>query len=207
MTTKGLLSALSLALLICGSAVATAADKRFPDWPCQQVKVPELSIAAMWPNPIPENVTASANRYPDTADLVVKLAARRTSLEQAQKLIDSFVTGAPGEKKEKALVLFSVLFDKVSAERFQVMNGLERAYRKQKDFAQKIRADTDKLHQLQDTQGDEARIQELVRDIEWETRIFEDRRKTMTYACEVPQQMDQRLFALARVLQQAGGLS
>ncbi len=37
--------------------------------------------------------------------------------------------------------------------------------------------------------------------IEWETRLFEDRRKTTTFACEVPIEIEQRLFALSRAIQ------
>jgi hypothetical protein len=36
----------------------------------------------------------------------------------------------------------------------------------------------------------------------WETRIFEDRRKVVKFVCEVPTMIDQRLFALGRVIQQ-----
>ncbi len=79
------------------------------------------------------------------------------------------------------------------------MNGLERAYRKQKEFAETIRGDTDKLRDLQDKAGsDRAQIEDLARRIEWETRIFEDRRKVTTFACEVPIEIEQRLFALSR---------
>ena len=37
--------------------------------------------------------------------------------------------------------------------------------------------------------------------IDWDTRIFEERRKTISYACEVPVLIEQRLFALARAIQ------
>ena len=36
-----------------------------------------------------------------------------------------------------------------------------------------------------------------------ETRIFEDRRKTIRFVCEVPVLIEQRLFALGRTIQQA----
>ena len=36
-------------LLLPGMALA--ADPRFPDWPCNQVKVPEISVAAVWAGP------------------------------------------------------------------------------------------------------------------------------------------------------------
>ena len=40
------------ALILLGSAAAAfAADPRYPDWPCNQIKVPELSVAAIWTGP------------------------------------------------------------------------------------------------------------------------------------------------------------
>ncbi len=117
------------------------------------------------------------------------------------------MTGTPEERRKKASLLFMGLFDALNAQRFQVMTGIERAYRKQKDFAVKIRADTEKLHELQDANADSSKIAEQVTQVQWETRIFEDRRKTLTFACEVPVEIDQRVFALARSIQKAGGIS
>ena len=47
-----------------------------------------------------------------------------------------------------------------------------------------------------------AKIEELGNQLNWETRIFEDRRRVMKFVCEVPTAIDQRLFALAREIQQ-----
>ena len=178
-----------------------------PDWPCQQVKVPELSVAAIWPEPLPEKTADAASEVPGLDDLVAKLSARKTPMEEAERDIAAFVTGTPEERRKKASLLFMGLFDALNAQRFQVMTGIERAYRKQKDFAVKIRADTEKLHELQDANADSGKIAEQVTQVQWETRIFEDRRKTLTFACEVPVEIDQRVFALARSIQKAGGIS
>jgi hypothetical protein len=199
--------ALTFLLLALGAAPAAARDNRDPDWPCMQVKVPELSVAAIWPEPLPEKTAASASEVPGLSDIVAKLAARKTPMEEAEKDIAAFVTGSPEERKKKADLMFRGLFDALNAQRFQVMNGIERAYRKQKDYAEKIRTTTEQLRALQDANGDGAQIKEMVDQIQWETRIFDDRRKTLTYACEVPVEIDQRIFALARAIQKAGGIS
>ena len=49
---------------------------------------------------------------------------------------------------------------------------------------------------------DQAKIDELGNQLVWETRIFEDRRRVIKFVCEVPTAIDQRLFALGRVIQQ-----
>ncbi len=64
----------------------------------------------------------------------------------------------------------------------------------------------EKIGRLQDSPTpDQPQIEELGRQIEWGRRIFEDRRKTMSYACEVPVEIEQRLFALSRAIQSALG--
>jgi len=180
----------------CGSAL----DKRYPDWPCRQLKVPELSAAAVWPEAMSVGANGEAVT-PELSELVSRLAARRTPAEEAEKLIAGYVTGTPAEKMAKAKALFVQLLDALNAQRSSVMNGLERSYRKQKQLAEIIRANTIKLRELQDAGGtDEAKLQELGRDIEWDTRIFEDRRKTTSFACEVPAEIEQRLFLLTKLI-------
>jgi hypothetical protein len=59
------------------------------------------------------------------------------------------------------------------------------------------------LRELQDKpDADQSEIKNLASEIEWSTRIFEDRRKTIRYVCEVPSALEQRVFALARTIQQ-----
>jgi hypothetical protein len=84
------------------------------------------------------------------------------------------------------------------------MNGIERLYRQQKTFADQIRAEVAELRRRQDI-PDHApgKLQELTDKVGWDTRIFEERRKTISYACEVPVLIEQRLFALARTIEQS----
>ena len=83
------------------------------------------------------------------------------------------------------------------------MNGLERVTRKQREAADRIRADTLELQALQSaTPRDETKVDALSNQLIWETRIFEDRRKVVRFVCEVPTTIDQRLFALGRIIQQ-----
>ena len=201
------ISAAAFFVLVQAGVPAAAMDNRYPDWPCQQLKVPELSVAAIWPEPIPEQSAKPASQLPGLNDMVAQLAARKTPMEEAEKQISSFITGTPEERKEKADLLFIGLFDALNAQRFQVMNGLERAYRRQKDLAEKVRSDMEKLRGLQDADGDSPQLKELVGQVQWETRVFDDRRQTLKYACEVPVEIDQRIFALARAIQKAGGIS
>jgi hypothetical protein len=180
-----------------------AADPRYPDWPCTQAKVPEVSLAAVWAGP---SLDDAQNKWKDDAKvsaLVPKLAARRTPLDEAEKAIKEFLAGSSAEKLTTGKRLFAGLFDTLNAQRASVMGGLERVTRKQREAAEKVRADTLALQALQDTSPpDQAKIDELGNQLVWETRIFEDRRRVIKFVCEVPTAIDQRLFALGRVIQQ-----
>ena len=180
-----------------------AADPRFPDWPCAQAKVPEVSLAAVWSGPSLDEATSNWKENAKVSALVPRLAARRTPLDQAEKTIVEFLSESAAEKTERGKLLFAGLFEKLNAERSAVMSGLERITRKQREAADKVRGDTQVLHALQDAPGkDQAKIDELSNQIVWETRIFEDRRRVIRFVCEVPTAIDQRLFALGRVIQQ-----
>jgi len=194
----------AIAAAIASLGTAFAADPRFPDWPCNQVKVPEISVAAVWAGPSIDDV---GNAWEDDAtikDLVARLAARRTPLDDAQKAISDVITGTESERQKKAKLIFAGLFKTLNHERSEVMQGIERYFRKQREFSDQIRSTILQLRELQDRPDpDQNRIDELTNRVEWNTRIFEERRKTMNFVCEVPVLIEQRLFALARAIQQS----
>jgi hypothetical protein len=196
--------AMAVAIELALRGMALAADPRFPDWPCNQVKVPEISVAAVWAGPSIDDV---GNAWEDDAairELVARLAARRTPLDDAQKAISDLVTGAEAERQKKAKLIFAGLFKTLNHERSEVMQGIERYFRKQKEFSDQIRSRILQLRELQNRPDpDQSRIDELTNRVEWDTRIFEERRKTMNFVCEVPVLIEQRLFALSRSIQQS----
>jgi DNA polymerase III alpha subunit len=194
--------AIGVLLAMASAETCFAADPRYPDWPCAQAKVPEISLAAVWAGPPLDDVADKWKQDAKIGALVEKLAARRTPLEEAQKAITEFLAGS-ADKTTAGKVLFAGLFDALNAQRASVMNGLERVTRKQREAAEKIRADTIALQALQSASPpDQTQIDALSNQLEWETRIFEDRRHVVQFVCEVPTTIDQRLFALGRTIQQ-----
>ena len=195
------LAAMAIALL--SGAAARAADPRYPDWPCTQAKVPEISLSAVWAGPALDDVQ---NKWKDDAKvsaLVAKLSARKTPLDEAEKSVKEFLAASASDKSANAKLLYAGLFDTINAQRSQVMNGLERVSRKQREAADKIREETLALQALQGaTPRDETKVEALSNDLIWKTRIVEDRHKVVRFVCEVPTTIDQRLFALGRVIQQ-----
>ena len=84
------------------------------------------------------------------------------------------------------------------------MDGIERFSRRERTDAAQIRTEAAELRTEQSAATpDQAKIEDLTNRLTWDTRIFQDQRKTINYVCEVPQIIERRLFALGRAIQQA----
>ena len=192
----------AVALVACLAQPAFALDPRYPDWPCQQLKVPGISVASVWTGPSIEGIDKAEPSDPRQPEIVARLAARRTPMEDARKLIAEFVAGTSDEKQQKAKLLFAALYSRLNAQRDEVMSGIERFSRKQKAMAGDIREQTQKMRELQDRpNADPAQSDSVANQLAWQTRIFEDRRKSTSYVCDVPVLIEKRLFDLANAIQ------
>ena len=182
---------------------AIAMDARHPDWPCPQVVVPKLSVAAFWTGPSIDDVGDNWMKDQTVHDLVLRFAGRRTSLAEAEKEAAEFIVGTQAERQQRAKLLFAGLFATLGRERDDVMAGIERFSQRQQQLREKISAEMTDLRAQQDAAGQEsATADKLSEQIAWETRIFDERRNTISYVCEVPSTIERRLFALARAIQQ-----
>jgi hypothetical protein len=196
-------TAFVLLTVVAFPRLGLAADPRYPDWPCAQAKVPEISLAAVWAGPPLGDAEQTWKDDPKVSALVEKVSPRKLPLEDAQKAITDFLSAPGTDKMAAGKLLFAGLFEQLNAERSSVMNGLERVTRKQRQAAEKVRDDTIALQALQDaTPPDQSKVDQLTNQLVWETRIFEDRRRVVKFVCEVPTTIDQRLFALGRTIQQ-----
>lgn len=199
-------------VLFASAALSAAAVAAYtppgsnPDWPCQQILVSHLSPAQSWTGPSIQGLDASSD--PEVDELAEKLAQRRLSIDDAKAQIDAFAASAGADKQKKLTLLFAGLFDRLDGERAEVIEGLIRFGHRQKEAADQIRAESEKLHEEQDKSmsPEEANdpnspVSNAAKQLQWDMRIFQDRHKTLSYVCEVPVTIEQRLFALAREIQ------
>jgi hypothetical protein len=204
LSARGFSCCVAVAMAACWTQPAFALDPRYPDWPCQQLKVPGIALASVWSGPPIEIGDAAKPTDEKQSELVSRLAARRTAMEDARKLIADYVVGTSAEKQEKAKTLFAALYSTLNAQRDEVMNGIERFSRKQKAAADDIREEAQKLREIQDKpNADQAQTEDLASRLAWQTRIFEDRRKSTSYVCEVPVLIEKRLFDLGKAIEGA----
>jgi hypothetical protein len=76
--------AFGLFALVASAQICSAADPRYPDWPCAQAKVPEISLAAVWAGPSLDDADQKWKSDPKISALVEKVAARKLPRKQRQ---------------------------------------------------------------------------------------------------------------------------
>ena len=183
---------------------AAALPQRGADWPCVQARVPSLSVGAAWTGPAIDDVAGAWRQDPEIEGLVERIAMRRTPVDEAERAVTDFLAKAEAAKPDRARLLVAGLFDTLDRERSEVISGLERLTRRQRDFAGTIEADAAKLRELQgQADADQKALADLTMRVEWGTRIFEERRRSVRFACEVPVQIEQRFFLLTRAAQRS----
>ena len=191
------------ALLIPGQSLAAANTD--PDWPCVQRKVPELSVAQVWTAGELAPGAGDWKKDDALARLVATISARKTPLEDAQKQIEDYAAGlAPAQAKEKLEQMFQGVFDTLNGERKQVIAGIARYAGKQRDMAADVRksaSEVDRLRRQPDV--DQAELAKRSDQLAWETRIFQERVHSLTFVCEVPTIIEQRLYSLSKIIAQA----
>lgn len=194
-----------MATLAAGLALAAgtaAAQPTDPDWPCVQRKVPHLSIGMMWTGPIPEDMDAWRDD-PGLAELVPRLAARRTPVEEAEALIAGIEAGPDAGRAERVAAAFAGAFRQIDRDRARIVEGITRFEQKQKALSERIDAREDEIADLEaETAPDDYdgldRLDELRDALAWDVRIYQERQRSLTYVCESPVILEKRAFALGR---------
>ncbi len=198
-----------LAVLLLSATAASAQPRPDSDWPCVQRKVETLSPGQFWTGP---DIAAAGDwgSDNDAAALAQKIASRRTDLSQVDPLLDDYAAklGTDKDAKDKALTrVYAGVFEVINGERGKVMSGIARYSQGQRRMAERIRDEADKISQVKDAPSN-ADATELPKDqsetetkFAWDRRIFQERSQSLTYVCEVPQLLEQRLGEIARKIQ------
>ena len=192
---------LVLAMALAAGA-AHAEGGTDPEWPCIQRKQPHLSLGQMWTGPEPDQAARDLAATPAIAALADRLEQRRLPLDQAEAEIATFAKGADNQQ---LTALMLAIFDRVESHRAALIGGIARYGHKQVDLAQRIQERRDRMEALQKPENpDFDAIDAEEEKLDWDSRIFQDRQKSLTYVCETPVILEQRVFALARSI--AAGL-
>lgn len=194
-----LFSAMLLALLP-GSAKAAFGSSK--DWPCIQREIPEISAGMVWTGDPVDPEDRSWSKMPEVAEAVQQVISRRKTIDEALDVIDSFSANLKEKRTEALRALFVGALEKINAERRKIMGGIKRYARRQAALADQIRKkslDEAKLNRQKPLTGaEEQRLAQLAEEIEWDTRIYEEREQSLKYVCETPVLLEKRLFQIGR---------
>ena len=182
------------------AAPAFAAGPPDPDWPCVQRRQPQLSIAQVWGGPVPDAAALALAETPEVQELAQVIALRRTPMAEAEARDRR---PSPTSHDAEALVaLFAATFDHINRARDRVMAGITRYAHKQEALEARIeelRHEFAALEAAEDKDFD--RMDAVEKELDWSTRIFQDRQQSLTYVCETPVILEQRAFALGRAVE------
>lgn len=195
-------SMITASVIALGAPRALSADASSADWPCVQRKVAKLTSAQMWDGAPVDDLTKWRDNE-EITKLIVVLASRRVSLEQATAAIARFAAAQPQERRDEALkLLFAGLLSTINSDRAGVMSGIERFQQRQKARAAEIERQGTAIQELKERAvNDEKARAELAAAEDrynWDVRVFSERQQSLPLACEVPVLIEQRLFALGR---------
>lgn len=190
--------------IACGAALFAAfpAHAVEPEWPCIQRKVLTLTAAQMWDGPDVEALTG----WQDDAEmgrLIKLLVSRATSMEKAGETLAQWARAQPGSSRdEKLKMLFAGVLRTINDDRAVVLTGIERFQHRQRELAERIQVQGAALGALRARAAlDEKARAELTAAedrYKWDTRFFAERQESLPLACEIPVQIEQRAFDLAR---------
>lgn len=189
-----------------GQSAAPAPADPNSEWPCEQPQRPELSMAAMWSGPQPGDDQTDWRQVPAIAALVSEIAPRRTPQDEAVASIRRFAAGYQGDERTRVLTeLFAGLFETLNAERNAIVRGIKRFYRRQDALAHRIEDGWKALGEIDPNTTDPKLVEQrtgLQQQVDWDSRIFDDRQRLLHVVCDQPQVLEQRVFALSRAIQE-----
>jgi hypothetical protein len=201
---RSLLFALSLATVATiGAAARSAPPGEDPDWPCQAPLVPKLAAATYWNGPIDPKADWHADH--EIVELVARLAPRRVATEEGLQAIAGFAKTLSADRPHRLALLFLGLLDETDRERAALIEELKEIGRRQRELADLATRLADQLNAIPvgATGENAARRVDLQQRHDFTTRNFDEIQHTIRYACDTPVELDARLGAWARALQQA----
>lgn len=191
--------------ITCGAVLFAGPPARgedMPEWPCIQRKVLTLTAAQMWEGPEVEGLTG----WQDDAEmsrLIKGLVSRANPMEKVTESLEQWAKAQPdAARDEKLKLLFAGVLKTINDDRAVVMAGIERFQRRQRQLSERIQEQGAALGALRARAASDEKAKAELTAAEdrykWDTRFFAERQDAMPYACEIPVQIEQRAFDLAR---------
>ena len=187
-----------LVLIAMLAASPVAAFQPTPDWPCIQPMQPHLSLGQVWTGPVPDDAVMALADSPEVRAVAQRITQRRMPMAEAEAEIAAFAKDADAARLTALMQASLVLID---SHRGKLMAGISRYGHAQVALAAQVEQRREKMATLEAAvPPDFDAIDAEEKALDWDSRIFTDRQQSLTYVCETPVILEQRLFALGRAI-------
>ncbi|MCP3661721.1 MAG: hypothetical protein GY696_04375 [Gammaproteobacteria bacterium] len=172
-----------------------------PDWPCEQILVPEVPAAVIWSGPAITGLDGAWQKVDRVSMLVRRITSSRYDQNAAEQEITEFASRQESQQKDLMLtLLFAGVLEELNRDRSMMLSGIKRYSRGQAIRAERLGKNLDEIARLEDdlSPDSRARLDVLWKQMEFKQRIFDEREEFIHYLCLQPVAVEQRLGFLAR---------
>ena len=188
-----------VAAVLIGTALPAAAFQPTADWPCIQGRQSQLTLGQMWTGPAPDAASAELAKSSDIAAVADRIVQRRMKIEDAEAEIATF---AQTHDAAALTALMEASFERINKLRGQLIEGISRYGHKQVALAARVEERRERMATLEAAaKPDFDAIDAEEKALDWDQRVFTERQQSLTYVCETPVILEQRLFALGRAIE------
>ncbi len=176
-------------------------------WPCDQVYNPKLNLSAIWQGPSIEKPLKDWWKNDDVIEYVNILSEPTLNEEDGTALIEEFakkytyfgILKKP-DQKEKLVFLFAGLYQKAKDRRSRQYKGIVKFVDRQESLRKAIGESSKLIRKYRKNKTDKKSKKYLDANsqLEWNTRVFDQRTRLTEYVCEEPVLNTQRLGYQAR---------
>lgn len=174
------------------------------DWPCVQRKVETLTAAQMWDGPPVEDIKGWRDDKA-IAELVPFVISRRIEMDEVEKAIEKYAKSLPEADRDRKLTqLFAGALHETNLVRGTVVKGIETFQKRQRGRSHRLEEQGKELAALHDRaakdKGLSDELAKLQNHYDWNARVFAERQANIPVACEIPVDIEQRAFSIARAI-------
>ena len=187
--------------------VSFTADSAPPEkppkkWPCDQVYNPKLNLSSIWQGPSIDKAIKDWWKDDTVIEYVNQLADPVLEEEKGIELIEEFAKKhtyfgiiKKGDRDEKMTFLFAGLYQKAKDRRSRQYVGIIKFVERQESLRKAIGSASKQIRKLrkEKVNQEDKRYVDASSQLEWNTRVFDQRTKLTEYICEEPVFNTQRL--------------
>ena len=194
-------------LIFSTFSFANAPEKPPKKWPCDQVYNPKLNLTAIWQGPSIEQDLKDWWKDDDVIEYVNKLSDPVLNQVDGEKLIEEFAKKysyfgliKKADQKQKLTYLFAGLYQKAKDRRNRQYKGIIKFVDRQESLRKAIGESSKLIRKYRKEKIDlkDKKYVDASAQLEWNTRVFDQRTRLTEYVCEEPVFNTQRLGYQAR---------